>query len=181
MTSFRCRKGLGFAAFEKSADEALVHKRERMVEAAHHFRHPLMLQDSGTRTSVRTTRAAALERVPDHSCFDRLAESDFIGKHQARKLAFAAGALAKVILVRNQIHARADHAAHRRDLPFTGKHIRALPAQEFHVVGGMPGRERLEYLRKNARRPLGCRSCSRISRRRGRSTRRGRLPCARIQ
>ena len=132
-------------AFEEAAEEAFIHQREHVVEAAIHFCHPLVLQGFRNKDQRARDAARAMQGMPDHTGFNRLAQTNFIRKHQTRYRTGTASPLAKIILVRNQIHARTDHASNRRPLPFARKFIRRFTTYELLIIGTIA----TDQLRKN--------------------------------
>ena len=104
-------------AHEKPANVAFIHQRKELVETSLHFDHPLVLQRFRDNHERTLDAASRLESMPNHARFNRLTQAHFVRKHKPRERRARACAVAKVILVRDHVHTRTNHAANRRRRP----------------------------------------------------------------
>ena len=144
---------------EESANVAFIHKRKELVEAALHLDHPLVLQrlrDNHERTLDTATR---LEGMPNHARFNRLSKPNFVRKHKPRQCRTGACTVAKVILVRDHAHTRANHAADRRREPLVIHFHRVFMTQKItrrtNLVISQSLKEHRRTSRRNFRTQLG--------------------------
>ena len=104
-------------AHKQTTDVAFIHQRKELVKTALHFNHPLVFERFRNNHERTLNSAPRLEGMPNHTRFNRLSKPHFVRKHKPWECRARAGAVAKVILVRDHVHARANHATDWRRCP----------------------------------------------------------------
>ena len=156
------RIGLRFVfcdTHKQTTDVAFVHQRKELVETALHFNHPLVLQRFRNNHERTLDAASRLESMPNHARFNRLTQAHFVRKHKPRERRARACAVAKVILVRDHVHTRANHAANRRRNPLVIHFHRIFMTQKItrrtHFVIGQGLKQHSRSSGRNLRAQLG--------------------------
>ena len=117
-------------AHKKPADVAFIKQSKELVEAALHLDHPLVFERFRDNHERALDTAPRLERMPNHARLNRLSEAHFVREHQPRERGAGTCAVAKVILVRNHVHTRANHTTDRRRSPLVIHFHRIFMAQK---------------------------------------------------